>query len=95
MTDAPKPSQSDKFQDLARQLECDEDEAKFEGQVRRIAQGRPPGSWSIVELKDGSGFYPLLTPDAYAAPERGPDFEQRAEAEKWVADQTRLSKKSA
>jgi hypothetical protein len=31
-------SQLDKFRDLARELECDEDEAKFEGQVRQVAK---------------------------------------------------------
>lgn len=36
MTEEPKP-QADKFRDLARQLECDEDEAAFEGVVRKIA----------------------------------------------------------
>jgi len=36
MTDEPQP-QPDKFRDLARQLECDEDEATFEDQVRKIA----------------------------------------------------------
>lgn len=30
-------SQADKFRDLARELECDEDEARFEDQVRKIA----------------------------------------------------------
>lgn len=30
-------TQSEKFEDLARQLECDEDEAKFEDQVKRVA----------------------------------------------------------
>lgn len=29
--------QLDKFRELARQLECDEDEARFEDQVRKIA----------------------------------------------------------
>jgi hypothetical protein len=38
MKDAPKPqSQPDKFRDLARDLECDEDEAAFEEKVRKIA----------------------------------------------------------
>lgn len=36
MGEEEKP-QPDKFRDLARQLECDEDEAKFEGHVRRVA----------------------------------------------------------
>ena len=36
MTNAPKP-QPDKFRDLARELECDEDEAAFEDKVRKVA----------------------------------------------------------
>jgi hypothetical protein len=43
MTDAPKP-QPDKFRDLARQLECNEDEATFEDQVRKIAMPGKGGS---------------------------------------------------
>jgi hypothetical protein len=31
-------SQSDKFRDLARKLECDEDEKAFEEKVRRVAK---------------------------------------------------------
>jgi hypothetical protein len=37
VTDDPKP-QPDKFRDAARELECDEDEAKFEGQVKKIVE---------------------------------------------------------
>ncbi len=37
MADAPEKSQSDKFRDLARDLECDEDEAAFEEKVRKVA----------------------------------------------------------
>lgn len=33
----PDPSQIDKFRDLARELEADEDEARFEETVRKIA----------------------------------------------------------
>lgn len=42
MADAPKKSQTDKFRDLARELECDEDEAAFEEKVRRVAKAPPP-----------------------------------------------------
>ena len=43
MPDAPKPqSQADKFRDLARELACDEDEAKFEETVRRVAKAPTP-----------------------------------------------------
>ncbi len=37
-----EPKQIDKFRDLARQLECDEDEARFEDQVRKIASAPKP-----------------------------------------------------
>ena len=45
MNDAPKP-QPDKFRDLARELECDEDEAAFEEKVRRVATSPKPESES-------------------------------------------------
>ena len=35
-------TQPDKFRDLARELECDEDEAKFEETVKRVAKAQPP-----------------------------------------------------
>ena len=41
MSDDPKP-QPDKFRDLARELECDEDEAAFEEKVRRVAKAPKP-----------------------------------------------------
>lgn len=41
MTEAPKP-QPDKFRDLARELECDEDEAAFEDNVRKVATTPKP-----------------------------------------------------
>ena len=34
----PAKAQIDKFQDLARDLECDEDEEQFEETVRRVAE---------------------------------------------------------
>lgn len=39
MTDAtkPQPGQLSKFRDMARELECDEDEAAFEAKVRTVA----------------------------------------------------------
>ena len=40
-SDEPKP-QVDKFRDLARELEADEDEARFEDAVKRIAPKAPP-----------------------------------------------------
>lgn len=37
MADADHRIQADKFRDLARELECDEDEAAFEDKVRKVA----------------------------------------------------------
>jgi hypothetical protein len=44
VADEPKP-QAENFRDLARKLECDEDEAAFEDKVRKIANSsvqQPP-----------------------------------------------------
>ena len=41
MSDEPKP-QVDKFRDLARELEADEDEARFEETVRKVAKAPKP-----------------------------------------------------
>jgi hypothetical protein len=35
-------TQADKFRQLARELECDEDEAAFEDKVRRVATAPKP-----------------------------------------------------
>lgn len=35
-------TQADKFKDLARELECDEDEAAFEETVRKVAKPEGP-----------------------------------------------------
>jgi hypothetical protein len=48
MADIPK-SQVDKFRDLARELECDDDEAAFNEALKRIAttpKGDQPGKTS-------------------------------------------------
>ena len=41
MADTPKP-QLEKFRDLARELEADEDEAKFEETVKKVAKAPTP-----------------------------------------------------
>lgn len=41
MTYEPKP-QADKFLDIARELECDGDEAAFEEKVRKVATAPKP-----------------------------------------------------
>jgi hypothetical protein len=42
MTIEPDKPQSDKFRDMARELECDEDEAAFEDRVRKVATAPKP-----------------------------------------------------
>ena len=43
MIDDPKP-QADKFRDLARKLECDEDVSAFEDKVRKVVAAPKPNS---------------------------------------------------
>jgi len=76
--------QVDKFRDVARQLECDEDEKAFEEKVRRVAQATVEGTWEVLPLKDGSGFYPHFTPKGYGPTHNGPDFPTEAEAQAWI-----------
>lgn len=42
MTSGTEKTQADKFRDLARELECDEDEAAFEEKVRKVATAPKP-----------------------------------------------------
>lgn len=35
-------TQADKFRELARELECDEDESRFEETVKKVAKSPPP-----------------------------------------------------
>ena len=41
MSDKQK-SQSDKFAELARELECDESEERFDRALKRVAESPPP-----------------------------------------------------
>jgi len=41
-----KKSQSDKFKEAARELECDEDEARWDERLRKVAKGKPEPSKS-------------------------------------------------
>lgn len=34
-------SQQEKFKEIARELECDEDEAAFEGKLKRLSKHKP------------------------------------------------------
>jgi hypothetical protein len=39
--DTPTPSQADKFEQAARDHECDEDEARWDERLRKIASKKP------------------------------------------------------
>ena len=36
-----KSNQIDRFKEAARQLECDDDEAKFDAKLKKIAKAKP------------------------------------------------------
>lgn len=36
-----RPGQSDKFKEAARELECDEDEARWEERLKKLAKVKP------------------------------------------------------
>lgn len=38
----PEKSQLERFADAARQLECDNDEAKFNATLKKVAKAKPP-----------------------------------------------------
>jgi hypothetical protein len=42
MSDEKPKTQADKFADLARKLGADEDEARFEETVKKVAKAPPP-----------------------------------------------------
>jgi len=39
--DKPKPSQADKFKQAARELECDEDEGRWDERLKRVVKHKP------------------------------------------------------
>ena len=43
-TSPPSPSQSDKFKEAAREHGADEDEARWEERLKKIAKATPKGS---------------------------------------------------
>jgi hypothetical protein len=45
-------TQADKFRDLARELECDEDEGAFEETVKRVAKGGGPAEAEPPKRQD-------------------------------------------
>lgn len=41
MSNNDQASQSDKFKRTARELECDEDEARWDERLKKVAKGKP------------------------------------------------------
>ena len=52
-----KESQADKFAELARALECDEDEAAFDAKLREVAKHKPVPATETPELRTLYGFW--------------------------------------
>jgi len=90
MPEQAKP-QIDKFKQLARELECDENEAAFDERLKKMAKGARQncGEWHVRDLKNSSGFYALFTPNEYASEERSPYYPTRGEVYEWLAQSGR------
>lgn len=41
MSSKDQASQSDKFKEAARELDCDEDEARWDERLKKVAKGKP------------------------------------------------------
>lgn len=41
MSNNDQASQSDKFRKAARELECDEDESRWDERLKKVAKGKP------------------------------------------------------
>ena len=41
MPSEPSPSQTDKFKEVARELECDDDQARFDERMRKLVKAKP------------------------------------------------------
>lgn len=50
---APKKAQIDKFREAARDLETDDDEARFDATLERIAKAPPPKDEKTTKDKPG------------------------------------------
>lgn len=59
--------QVDKFRQLARELECDEDEARFDERLGKLATASKAeakaGHWRVEFVKAGHGHHAVFHPD--------------------------------
>jgi hypothetical protein len=87
MTQTPPPkSQVDKFRDLARELECDDDQAAFDEKLKKLAP-KPKGEWSApVQAKVGAGFISIFRPNGYGPEHESPTFETPEQVTAWTRD---------
>jgi hypothetical protein len=90
MTDKPT-AQINKFRDLARELECDEDEPAFDERLKKLAKARAPkaGFWR-VEFPVGEGrvqarFHPDDPDGERWSP--SPAFNSTVQAHAWLREQ--------
>jgi hypothetical protein len=79
--------QIDKFRDLARQLETDDDEARFDERLKRLATAprtASAGEWRVKSPKTGGGFYARFTPHKYGPENNSPVFQTQEEVDAWL-----------
>jgi hypothetical protein len=82
----PAPDQMTKFRDLARKLECDDDEAAFDERLKKLAKASRPkaGYWRVdFALPHGhrANFYPANEANSWLP---GPIFSTPQEVEAWL-----------
>jgi len=80
----PKP-QIEKFRDLARELETDDDEARFDERLKKMAKARTPRAafWRIDQVP--GGHRPDYFEGGSITPSnRGPVFSTPQEGDAWL-----------
>ena len=84
------PAQIDKFRDLARELGCDDDEARFDERLKKLAlakASRPKAGWWRVDFALPHGHRAYFHPEDEAnswLP--GPIFPTPQAAEIWLGE---------
>ena len=89
MTSSPPKSEAqiDKFRDLARELETDDDEARFDATLKKLAGVKPKsdGFWRIDQIP--GGHRPDYFEGGSITPsKRGPMFSTPQEGDQWLRE---------
>src|SRR5580658_8592448 len=85
MPDRPKP-QLDKFRDLTRELETDDDEARFDERLKMLATARrPKPGWWRVDFAVPHGHRANFYPEGVGGWASSPTYTTPQAVEAWLA----------